>query len=33
VPLLAMVLTTVKMLYVNDVMGDGVGTGSSVPAG
>jgi predicted PurR-regulated permease PerM len=33
VPLLAMVLTTVKMLYVNDVMGDGVGTGASVPSG
>jgi predicted PurR-regulated permease PerM len=30
VPLIAVVLTTVKMLYVNDVVGDGVRTGAGV---
>ena len=30
VPMLAVVMTTVKMLYVNDVVGDGVSTGAGV---
>ena len=30
VPLIAVILTSVKMLYVNDVMGDGLRTGTGI---